>query len=204
MSQTQLPHDQPFARGRQFIYRLRQFFQGLHARITPAEQQMIVHVLPERAATLFFRLPLDAQRHSLNVLHTLQAAGYQQADLAVAALLHDVGKLAADEAGLRLNLWLRGPLVLLEAIAPQYLEQLATDDVKQGWRYALYVHRQHPQIGAAWARSAGCTTLACWLIESHQCYQLDDQLEHGMTNSASGKLDKATLLLALQWADARN
>jgi len=50
MSQTQLPHDQPLARGRQFIYRLRQFFQGLHARITPAEQQMIVHVLPERAA----------------------------------------------------------------------------------------------------------------------------------------------------------
>lgn len=204
MSQTRLPHDQPFARGRQFVYRLRQFFQGLHARITPAERQMIVHVLPERAAALFFRLPLDAQRHSLNVLHTLQAAGYQQADLTVAALLHDIGKLAADEAGLRLNLWLRGPLVLLEAIAPRYLDQLAADDVQQGWRYALYVHRQHPQIGAAWARSAGCPTLACWLIESHQCYQLDDQPDYNVINSASAPLDKATLLRALQWADARN
>ncbi len=153
------------------------------------------------AATLFFRLPIDAQRHSLNVFHALQAAGQHQADLAVAALLHDVGKLAADEAGVRLNLWLRGPLALLEAVAPQYLARLALADVQSGWRYALYVHFQHPQIGAAWANAAGCPAQACWLIEHHQDYQQYPELVAGTPTQIDAQV---ALLRALQWADARN
>jgi len=201
MSQTRLLYPKLFARTQQFGYRLRQFFQGLQAHVTPAEQQMIARILPESVAALFFRLPIDAQRHSLNVLYTLQTAGYQQADLAVAALLHDVGKLAADEAGVQLNLWLRGPLVLLEAMLPQYLARLAIADPSRGWRYALYVHFQHPHIGAVWAKAAGCTPLACWLIEHHQA----DHQDADLVNAPSTLLDApVTLLSALQWADARN
>ena len=174
------------------FYRIRQFFQGLHARVSVAERQMVAQILPEAAVALFLRMPIDAQRHSLNVLYTLQAVGQQETDLAVAALLHDVGKVAADDAGVRLSLWLRGPLVILEALAPQILDKL-TATHQQGWRYALYVQRAHPQIGAAWASQTGCTPVACWLIEHHQA-----------VGAAAAHEPRYALLVALQQADNSN
>jgi hypothetical protein len=56
----------------------------------------------------------------------------------------------------------------------------------------LHVQFDHPAIGAAWAREAGCTELTCWLIAHHQ----------DKTLPSSG--EKRTLLAALQWADERN
>lgn len=175
------------------LYRLRQFFQGLNARVAVDEMQMVRQILPEAAVALFVRMPVDAQRHSLNVLYALPVAERQEAALAIAALLHDVGKVAADEAGVRLGLWLRGPLVILDALAPQLLAQWASADPQQGWRYALYVQRTHPQIGALWASQAGCPPLACWLIEHHQAAEL-----------FSGEERRRALLRALQQADNRN
>ena len=174
------------------FYRLRQFWQGFFARVAPEEVQAIQPLLPPAAFVLFCRLPRDAQRHSLNVLHDLQQHGPLHPDLAVAALLHDVGKLAADEAGVSINLWLRGPLVLLKALSPALFQRLQSPSPVSGWRYALYVSEAHPQIGAAWAREAGCSALACWLIEQHQSDSLSNLSEH------------TVLLQALQQADARN
>lgn len=174
------------------IYRIRQFGQGFFARVAPEELQVIQPLLPPAAFDLFCRLPRDAQRHSLNVLHDLQQRGSVQSDLAAAALLHDVGKLAADDAGVSINLWLRGPLVLLKALAPALFQRLQSPTPKSGWRYALYVNEAHPQIGAAWAHKAGCSELACWLIEQHQISSLLPDNE------------RAALLQALQWADAKN
>jgi HD domain len=175
------------------LYRLRQFWRGLHASVTPAEQALVAQVLPPLAAALFAQLPRDAQRHSLNVLQGVQGAGPVPADLAVAALLHDVGKLAAEQAGVRINLWLRGPLVLLEAWSPDWLRRQGRADPSTGWRYALYVHFAHPTIGATWAREAGCSSLACWLIAHHQA-----------TVAPAASLEEQRLLAALQWADSRN
>ncbi len=174
------------------MYRLRQFFQGLNAQVAVAESQMVAQILPSAAVTLFARMPIDAQRHSLNVLATLQAAGYDQPDLLVAALLHDVGKVAADDAGVPLGLWLRGPLVLLAAFAPKWIDSLAVADPQQGWRYALYVQREHPLIGATWACAAGCTPDACWLIAQHQA------------SACPADDPRCALLLALQAADSRH
>ena len=113
-------------------------------------------------------MPVGAQRHSLNVLYAVRQAGIVDADLDAAALLHDAGKLAADEAGVRLSPWLRGPLVLLEAWAPAILRRAAHANPTLGWRYAVYVHFEHPRLGAEQARRAGCSELTCWLIEHHQ------------------------------------
>lgn len=174
------------------FYRLRQFGQGLFAQVRAEELQAIEPLLPPAAFALFCRLPRDAQRHSLNVLHDLQQRTPLHPDLVVAALLHDVGKLAADEAGVSINLWLRGPLVLLKALAPALFQRLQSPTPASGWHYALYVNETHPQIGAQWARSAGCSELACWLIEEHQVQQSEQVGE------------KHLLLSKLQWADARN
>jgi len=181
------------------LYRLRQFFQGFNAQVSDAERQAVAQLLPTPAFALFERMPVDAQRHSLNVLYTLQAAGHQEPDLAVAALLHDVGKVAADEAGVRLGLWLRGPLVILEALAPTLLDKLAMADVQKGWRYALHVHLTHPAIGARWAAQAGCTQAACWLIAHHQ-----DAVRWANIGVPPELEPRYQWLIALQQADGAN
>jgi hypothetical protein len=149
-------------------YRIGQFWAGLGARVTPEELAQVRRLLGPRATVLFTAMPVDAQRHSLNVLASLGELAQREPELAVAALLHDAGKTAADRSGLRLGLWLRGPLVLLEAILPGVAAALAVDDPRQGWRYVLHVQAAHPAIGATWAAEAGCGALACWLIAHHQ------------------------------------
>jgi len=180
-----------------WLYRTRQFLRGLTARIEPQERTHLTQVLSPAVFRLFDRLPLDAQRHSLNVLYTLQEAGYNDPDLHTAALLHDVGKAAADAAGVSINVWLRGPLVVLEEFAPDQLQRLARADDRTGWRYAVHVHLHHPAIGACWAQQAGCSELACWLIANHQT-KADALQEQGED------AHRLELLRALQWADGRN
>jgi HD-like signal output (HDOD) protein len=178
---------------RNVLYRVRQFWKGWRARVQPEELAEAVAYLPPLARSCFQQLPADAQRHSLNVLHTLQQHGMIPTDLAAAALLHDVGKLAADEAGMSINLWTRGPLVLLERFAPQLLTRLAVPNPGSGWRYLLYVHQMHPTIGAQWAKTWGCTPLTCWLIEHHQ--------DHPAVAPGS---EAEQLLRLLQQADSAN
>jgi len=174
-------------------YRVRQFWDGWFATVDPAEIAAAFAYLPPVAQVRFQTLPVDAQRHSLNVLHTLQCRDAIPVDLAAAALLHDIGKLAADEAGLRINLWVRGPLVLLEKVAPAPLQRWASPKMTHGWRYLLYVHLMHPTIGAEWARQWGCTPLTCWLIEHHQDYLM-----------TAPRNEAEQLLVLLQWADGLN
>ena len=188
-------------------YRLRQFQRGLlvSLRSQPLsgdEERLVDALLPPAAAALFARQPVDAQRHSLDVLHDLRRVGHADPDLSdpdlwVAALLHDIGKVAAADAGVPITLWLRGPLVIGEALVPGRLQGWASADPldgwPRGWRYALHVHLHHPAIGATWAATAGCTPLACWLIAHHQ----NDP-------PANIPAHQQTLLVTLQQADNRN
>ncbi len=184
-------------------YRLHQFQRAIAAtlhsqRPSVDEQALLSELLPPAARALFDSQPVDAQRHSLRVLHDLREAGHNAPalrvpDLWVAALLHDVGKMVAQEAGVPITLWLRGPLVVLERMVPGRLNDWASDCPADGWRYALHVHLHHPTIGAAWAKAASCTPLACWLIAHHQ----DDP-------PANAPVHQRELLAALRQADNRN
>jgi hypothetical protein len=175
------------------FYRLRQFVRGITAQVSADEMLVAAQVLPRAALTRFCHMPLDAQRHSLDVLYTLQNDDRTDPDLAAAALLHDVGKSAAARVGVHLSPWLRGPLVLFDALLPKAVEHLAQDDPGQGWRYLLHVHLAHPIIGAQWAAEAECSELTCWLIEHHQD-----------TLSGLPQTYNEELLMLLQWSDSRN
>ena len=180
-------------------YRLGQFLAGWGAAVTPADRSLVQAVLPPAAAALFAQMPRDAQAHSLAVLKQLQAQGDTSPDLAAAALLHDVGKVAAAQAGAYLGLWLRGPLVLIEAWRPQWLARWAAPEPAPTLRYALYVHIHHPQIGARWAAAAGCTTATCRLIELHQSAA-------AQASAPASLADQPWQddLARLRWADGRN
>lgn len=179
-------------------YRVGQFFRGFFAKITPEDRLQVQQLLSVAEYTLFCRMPTDAQRHGLNVYQTLLEVGKDDPELAVAALLHDVGKVAADESGVKLNLWLRIPLVLTEATWAELIPRLASSRPEDGWRYTLYVHLEHPQIGAKWAEEAGASQAVCWLIAAHQAQ--DAKPDVRMAQSS-----RLTALLAdLQWADGQN
>jgi len=185
-------------------YRIGQFVRGWRASVGPSDLALVHTVLSPPAAALFAQMPSDAQAHSLRVLRQLQAQGQTSPDLAAAALLHDVGKVAALNAGAYLGLWLRGPLVLIEAWQPDWLEQWASPVPAPTLRYALYVHIHHPQIGARWAAERGCTAATCWLIEHHQPGGL--QPAGPQTPPSASLADKQWQddLARLQWADGRN
>lgn len=180
-------------------YRVGQFLRGWHATVSAADRRLVADELPPAAAALFAHMPADAQAHSLRVARTLQASGATPHDLMVAALLHDVGKVAASDAGAYLGLWMRGPVVLLEAFTPALLRRLAAPEPSASPRYAIYVQLMHPQIGAAWAQAAGCSDLTCWLIEHHQ-----DKLPANTGANLVADAGASALLARLQWADGRN
>jgi hypothetical protein len=179
----------------QVRYRIGQFVRGWRAQVSATDRCLAGQVLSPEALALFNRMPADAQAHSLRVLKALRAGGETPSDLSVAALLHDVGKVAATDAGAYLGLWARGPLVLLEAVRPNLVRRWASADPSRSMRYALYVHIEHPRIGAVWAQQAGCNELACWLIEHHQ-----DKAPGGAVTAFGPWI----LLARLQGADGRN
>ncbi|MEM7131206.1 MAG: hypothetical protein AAF702_33125 [Chloroflexota bacterium] len=182
----------------QIVYRGKQFVTGFAATISKADLVTVQGILSSDQYALFQQMPIDAQRHSLNVLMALQRAGYSDPDLASAALLHDVGKVAANNAGVPITLWIRGPLVILEILSPLLLQRLASHDIQQGWRYALYVQQNHPEIGERWAAEAGSSEVSCWLIAHHQDKQ------RTLAEEPVGHHKRRQLLAALQWADSRN
>jgi hypothetical protein len=174
-------------------YRLRQFWRGITARITPEEMGIAAALLPRKSLARFCEMPADAQRHSFNVLYTLSQEGWHDPDLSVAALLHDVGKLASQQSLCKLTPWRRSQLVLLEAFYPGNLVSIASPDPNAGMRYLIYVHLRHGQIGAEWARMDGCSDTTCWLVAHHQEKRQPPFLSHN-----------EQMLAMLQWADNRN
>jgi len=128
----------------------------------PEERQLVGRYLSPPLQHLFDRLSVADQRHSLDVLYALRAQGYNDRDLMAAALLHDVGK-----AGTTLHLWQRVAIVLLQATWPALLYDLAWGDPAH-WRYAFYLQREHPAMGARLAQENGASPLTVELIRRHQ------------------------------------
>jgi hypothetical protein len=162
------------------LHRAWQFFRALFARVRQAEYSLLqVHLLPAQVA-LFRRMARSDQRHCLDVFYTLCDAGYYQAALLQAALIHDVGK-----SGGRLTLWHRVAVVLMQRFAPGWLARLADDG--RGWKAPFAAHVRHAQVGAQWAAEAGCPSQVVDCIRRHH----DPNPENEQW-------------AALQWADLQN
>jgi hypothetical protein len=132
------------------VHRVEQFFGHVGASVTPAETATARGLLPDTAWPLFAAMPVADRRHALDVVSRLTAAGVDDPDLLLAALLHDAAK------GHRMRLWHRVAGVLLEAVAPGQLRRLASPDPRS-WRYPFHLYLHHADLSADAAAAAGCS-----------------------------------------------
>jgi hypothetical protein len=112
---------------------------------------------------LFGRMRQSEQLHSLNVLRSVLAQGATPPELAVAALLHDVGK-----ARLPLWTWQKTLVVLVRAITPGLYRRWSAGSPENFWCRPFVAYEQHPIWSAEMVREAGASDAALWLIEHHQ------------------------------------
>ena len=202
-------------------YRVYQFFTALTARVSDEELEQIAYILTPSSLALFRSMAIQDQRHGLDVCAELQRADHTHRDLLAAALLHDVGKAAAQ-----IPAWQRAVVVLLNRLAPRLLVYLGQTDhpyrvpgrsekrissppqgkvpglprgeipgLPRGWRRAFAVNTRHAEIGARWAEETGCSHLTVALIRRHQDGPADGFASIGEENR---------LLALLQAADNSN
>jgi len=142
-------------------HRLAQFWRHTSARVTAAELNAVRELLGPGLASLFADLPVNDQRHGLDVLDSVRGMESQPpVILQQAALLHDIGKVGAH-----LSVVERSLAVLLRGISPRLLDLALRARPTFASRYATYAN--HARIGADRLRAAGAIDLAAVVAEHH-------------------------------------
>ncbi len=149
-------------------HRVTQFMRTLFAPLEPVDVAYARARLAPALFDLFRRMPEAEQHHGIAVCRALEARGYHDPDLLVAALLHDVGKALSAP-----TLWDRVAAVLVEHYAPTLAEAWSYG-LPMGWRRGFVVRRQHPRWGAALAEAAGASPRTASLILHHHDPPGDD------------------------------
>jgi putative nucleotidyltransferase with HDIG domain len=149
--------ERPAGRAGQFLHALR------CRRDRTVDDRLRMLLDNERQWSLLARLAPYDRDHHLEVYERLVAAGFTDADLLRAALLHDVGK--ADERG-RVRLQHRVARVILRRALPSPLRRLGARPLRI-W-YGMYLAENHAELGARAAREAGASPRCCEFIAAHE------------------------------------
>ena len=148
--------------------RVRQFVAaGDKAASAPSIDRVAPYLSPV-ARDLFLSQRRFEQRHAVDLAEALLTARTDApAHIVAAALLHDLGKVAAD-----VRRWQRVAFVLLVAGAPRLLGRIA--NAEPGSRgHAFWVLQHHAALGADLAQAHGVDARTVWLIRHHHD-RLDD------------------------------
>jgi putative nucleotidyltransferase with HDIG domain len=143
-------------------HRVGQFWRHASARVSEDEVEAAQRLLGPALGPLFAQLPVNDQRHGLDVLETVRRLeGQPDRLLQQAALLHDVGK-----AGAEFSVVDRSLTVLLRAASPRLLQVVLRARHGFARRHNLYV--DHARIGAERLRAAGAPELADVVAQHHE------------------------------------
>ncbi len=169
----------------QFCYRSRQWWRSLGAELPAADRDLVRAHLSQPQYTLFAALLSRDQVHAVAVYRAIlrdHPATADDPDVAVAALLHDAGKVGT-------RLWHRVAYVLLQDFAPGLLRRLAPVSPHDA-RYPFYALREHARLGAGLAHAAGCNARVARAISQHH-------------RPAAARHSEDVLVRALQAADTQ-
>src|SRR5689334_17582658 len=131
------------------VYRLQQGLRALFAFSQPVDWTLAERYLSPKLLTLFRQMDRGEQLHSLGVLRIVLAQGDTPPDLAVAALLHDVGKSRYPIGVAQKTL-----AVLVRAIVPSAYMRWSKGSPLNLWERPFVVYEQHPQWSAELLREA--------------------------------------------------
>jgi hypothetical protein len=145
---------------RRAAYRVGQLLAGIRAIARPVAPDDLPQGLDPGIEICFRRMSRLDQHHCLRVRAALAERGVEDSPLLQAALIHDAGKGESGAALVR-----RSIAVLLDAWAPDLLEQIAAE--ASAWRRPFRVYLHHAEIGAEMAREAGAGSLVVDLIRWH-------------------------------------
>ena len=142
--------------------RLRQGVRALLAFTRTVDSDLAAEYLSPQQMMLFNQMNRSEQLHSLNVLRDVLDQGQTPDDLAVAALLHDVGKICYP-----LAIWQKTIAVLVKAFVPSLFERWSRGSPANLWVRAFAVNVQHPTWSAELVTQADASERAVWLIAHH-------------------------------------
>src|ERR1700682_5478989 len=152
--------------------RVGQFWRHASARVTAQERASAEQILGS-LAPLFLELPVNDQRHGLDVLGTVtRLEGHPSHLLQQAALLHDLGKSEAHFSVIERSL-----TVFLRAVSPKTLQTLQRSRPEFASRYEIYA--DHARVGAERLRAAGAAELAA-IVAEHHAKQPESQVTRGL------------------------
>ena len=144
------------------VYRLQQGIRALFAFSQPVDWALAGRYLSPRLLDLFRQMNRDEQLHSLAVLRDVLAQGDTPNDLAVAALLHDVGKSRYP-----IGVWQKTLAVMVRTLMPNAYRRWSQGNPMNLWERPFVVYEQHPLWSAELLREAGASEAACWLAAHH-------------------------------------
>lgn len=172
------------------LYRLRQGVRAIIGFAQEVDYTLPQQVLSPSLLAAFKQLKRSEQLHSIRVLKAVLAQETDTPhDLAVAALMHDSGKI-------RYPLSVYGKTVAVLArklLPPLYRFGSEQDPQTATWSRPFVVAEYHPMWSADILRAADAPQRAIWLVEHHQ-EPVAEWMEHPY----------ATLLWRLQQADDTN
>lgn len=146
------------------LKRIEQGIRALFAFATPVDLHLAGQYLSSQELDAFAKMSRADQLHSLNVLRTLRRQCESlPRSLAVAALMHDVGKCRYH-----LALWQKTVAVLVKRLIPRLADRLGREENLSVWRAPFVVRYHHAKWSAEILRACRAEESAVWLVESHQ------------------------------------
>ncbi|AOY78103.1 HD domain-containing protein [Clostridium formicaceticum] len=151
------------------LYRIKQFFQGVTAKIYDEDIVFIKSHLSEKEQNLFFQLRKSEQRHCLNVAYGCHQEAPQNPDLVKAALLHDIGKIGSN-----LTLVNKSFVVIIQKLKlkgkmlPPFLQK------------ALHYKNNHAELGYQLLLKLQLNDRILFLVRNHHTDHIKDSKEREM------------------------
>ncbi|MGJ3237450.1 MAG: hypothetical protein ACFE0Q_01965 [Anaerolineae bacterium] len=143
--------------------RLQQGIGALFAFARTVNYDLAEQYLTPEQMDLFRQMAKAEQLHSLNVLRDVLVQEQRTPhELAVAALLHDVGK-----ARKHLAVWQKTLSILVRKFLPALDERLSREGDLHSWRMPFMVRRYHPQWGGHMLSQTDSSPISIWLVTHH-------------------------------------